>query len=431
MASLYVGETARSVSERAGEHWEDAMGGKEESHMLEHMAAAHREETIPEFRFRVVKRCKSALERQVREAVRIEMRGNILNKKGMFNRCKLTRLVVDTEWDNKVWEESWEPRTEPEMDEDSLRESQKAKRGSGEGAAKKRIMRESHGVVWGEEMLPEDGSRNDFLREGLTRPEGTTVQTRVKVYTGVEWMVRELIKECAHIAVEIASLTEGVATWEEWGAEQTETGVAPVRKRSDREEKFLWSMLVCLDKEAAKEQRKADMKKLRKVNQARKRMGAGKHQPSIIEQLKRNESFASMKDSNQHDQEARSEGGQHDQGGRSDEGEHVQVAVCVGEQHGRQINVCEMRPDGGVCESVENPNVDMSVARLSTVCTVVQNGAEQPAFANLLPTPGQTKQSSHSNVEKMSSATPGEASRTDTSASQKVGYKTKFKSLQN
>ena len=167
---------------------------------------------------------------------------------------------------------------------------------------------------------------------------------------------------------------------EDWGAEQTETGVVPIRKRSDREEKFLWSMLVCLDREAAKEQRKSDMKKLRKVNQARKRMGAGKHQPRMIELLK------SMKDNNQHDQEARSEGGQHDQGGRSDEGEHVQVAVCVGEQHGRQSNVCEMRPDGGVCESVENPNVDMSVARLSTVCTVVQNEAEQPAFANLLPT---------------------------------------------
>ena len=59
-------------------------------------------------------------------------------------------------------------------------------------------------------------------------------------------------------------------TWEEWGAEHTETEVAPIRKRSDREEKFLWSMLVCLDREAAKEQRKA-----KKVNQARKRMGAG------------------------------------------------------------------------------------------------------------------------------------------------------------
>jgi hypothetical protein len=81
---------------------------------------------------------QTALERQVREAVRIEMHGNVLNKKGMLNRCKLTRMVIDTEWDNKVWEESWEPRPEPEMHEDSLRESHKARRGSREGAAKKR-----------------------------------------------------------------------------------------------------------------------------------------------------------------------------------------------------------------------------------------------------------------------------------------------------
>ena len=33
--SLY-GETARSVAERASEHWRDAESGKEESHMLEH-----------------------------------------------------------------------------------------------------------------------------------------------------------------------------------------------------------------------------------------------------------------------------------------------------------------------------------------------------------------------------------------------------------
>ena len=73
------------------------MGGKEENHMLEHLAVTHREEQVPGFRLRVVKRCKTALERQVREAVRIEMRGNVLNKKGMFKRCKLTRMVVDTE----------------------------------------------------------------------------------------------------------------------------------------------------------------------------------------------------------------------------------------------------------------------------------------------------------------------------------------------
>jgi hypothetical protein len=65
-ASLYFGETARLISERAGEHWEDALGGKEESHR------------------------------------------------------------TDTEWDKRVWEEAWEPRAEPVVAEDSLRETGKA-----------------------------------------------------------------------------------------------------------------------------------------------------------------------------------------------------------------------------------------------------------------------------------------------------------------
>ena len=34
--NLYVGESARSVAERAAEHWRDAESGKEDSHMLEH-----------------------------------------------------------------------------------------------------------------------------------------------------------------------------------------------------------------------------------------------------------------------------------------------------------------------------------------------------------------------------------------------------------
>ena len=59
----------------------------------------------------------------------------MLNKKGMFNRCKLTRMVIDTEWDTKVWEESWEPRLEPNVDEHSLVESNKSKRQSPEGVA--------------------------------------------------------------------------------------------------------------------------------------------------------------------------------------------------------------------------------------------------------------------------------------------------------
>ena len=53
IASLYVGESARSLHERAGEHWRDAEAEKEESHMVEHQAAAQGGERNPEFNFRV------------------------------------------------------------------------------------------------------------------------------------------------------------------------------------------------------------------------------------------------------------------------------------------------------------------------------------------------------------------------------------------
>ena len=112
-ASIYVGESARSLAERSKEHWGDLKKGKAESHMNTHWQDAHGgEDHPPQFNFRVVKRCKTALSRQVAEAVRIQLRGSVLNIKGVYNRSKLTRLVVDEEWDKKVWADSWSERAE-------------------------------------------------------------------------------------------------------------------------------------------------------------------------------------------------------------------------------------------------------------------------------------------------------------------------------
>ena len=138
--SLYVGESARSVAERAAEHWHDAESGKEESHMLEHQVASHNGEGPPRFNFKVVKSCKTSLERQVREAVRIHMRGDVLNKKGMYNRCKLTRLVVDQEWENKVWKDAWtvvEPVVEDEWMEQAKSSKRRGERSTGSRGKKK------------------------------------------------------------------------------------------------------------------------------------------------------------------------------------------------------------------------------------------------------------------------------------------------------
>jgi hypothetical protein len=115
--SLYMGESSRSLYERAREHWTDADKRVEECHMMEHQNASHRgEDGAPTFKFKLVKGFRTALERQLREAVRIQQRGQVLNKRGEFNRCKLTRM--DVEWERKCWEKAWSKRDGLEVDEE-------------------------------------------------------------------------------------------------------------------------------------------------------------------------------------------------------------------------------------------------------------------------------------------------------------------------
>ena len=95
--SLYVGETSRSIQERALEHWGAARRGGHKSHMVNHQSLEHPGEP-PDFQFKMVSSHRSALSRQVREAVRIRRRGgmgSILNSKGEFSRCYIPRLVVE------------------------------------------------------------------------------------------------------------------------------------------------------------------------------------------------------------------------------------------------------------------------------------------------------------------------------------------------
>ena len=101
--------------------------------------------------------------------------------------------------------------------------------------------------------------------------------------TGMAWVVRELLKEVANSAVAVAELLEGVADWEEWSESQQE--IFP--RRTEREEKYLWAMLRILDKESAMQTKRTLLKKKRAVDNARKRMGATKSQPGILEAIKR------------------------------------------------------------------------------------------------------------------------------------------------
>ena len=103
--SLYIGESSRSIYERSREHWADWRGKKGSSHIMKHQEQAHSLEEEPRFIMRVVRSYRTALSRQIGEAVRIRRRGGeggILNSKAEYSRCRITRLVLDDQKDEEL-----------------------------------------------------------------------------------------------------------------------------------------------------------------------------------------------------------------------------------------------------------------------------------------------------------------------------------------
>ena len=79
-----MGETARSIQERAREHWDSFKSRSSDSHILKHWTLQHNSEEEPEFVMKVVKFYKTALSQQVRETIRIAKRGLVLNSKSEY-----------------------------------------------------------------------------------------------------------------------------------------------------------------------------------------------------------------------------------------------------------------------------------------------------------------------------------------------------------
>ena len=92
---VYIGETSRTLVERAMEHVKSAENLDIENFITKHWALRHKElEVHPRMQFRVVKHCKDAISRQVTEAIWIESEAN-LNSKSEWGRNHITRLKVD------------------------------------------------------------------------------------------------------------------------------------------------------------------------------------------------------------------------------------------------------------------------------------------------------------------------------------------------
>ena len=169
----------------------------------------------------IVGQYKSALSRQVAEAVRIQMRCNVLNSVGMFNRCKLTRLVIDHEWDKKVWEDSWERRNLTEKVSQALgedgavliedeaavaRKAPKRPRKEKETVSvKKRKIENESGFIWGEQRRTQDKSKEEFLLSEDNVVIKKMVQKLLLPLTGAKLMARCVALEMVSRSVDIFS----------------------------------------------------------------------------------------------------------------------------------------------------------------------------------------------------------------------------------
>ena len=112
----YIGESCRSAYERGREHQADYVKKKPENHQWKHQVNDHsgEEDSQLQFKWKVELQCKSALTRQISEAVLIRRRGAglILNSRAEYNRCRLPRLVMEHHEEEEEVRGSPEPTNE-------------------------------------------------------------------------------------------------------------------------------------------------------------------------------------------------------------------------------------------------------------------------------------------------------------------------------
>ena len=132
--SRYVGETSRTMVERTAEHQRNALG-LSKRHMKDHTRTHHpnsMDKGVESFTMHAIKPCRSALSRQVREAVEISQDSFhcLLNSKDEYNRCLLPSISVAGPPSIREQEEEAErisrDMLSPEEEEEAMRRARQA-----------------------------------------------------------------------------------------------------------------------------------------------------------------------------------------------------------------------------------------------------------------------------------------------------------------
>jgi hypothetical protein len=117
---IYLGETSRSLHERAKEHVNDAASIQPKSHIVKHWLDAHPElNNPPPFKFTVQKGFKDALSRQLGEAIAIhKSKDSLLNSKNEYVTNCISRITVQ---EGAIERKIRDRREEEEEKEEELR----------------------------------------------------------------------------------------------------------------------------------------------------------------------------------------------------------------------------------------------------------------------------------------------------------------------
>ena len=112
---IYVGETSRSLHERALEHVKDAQAFSAKSHITKHWMNSHPSlPSPPEMEFSITARFRDCLSRQIGEALRISnTKDTLLNSKAEYMANSLSRVTMKED----PWEQRERTRKDEEMEE--------------------------------------------------------------------------------------------------------------------------------------------------------------------------------------------------------------------------------------------------------------------------------------------------------------------------
>ena len=185
--SIYVGESSRSIYERAGEHWRAYQKKNTDSHIWKHHLLHHNGEGEPEMVFKVVGTFRTALSRQIMEAVRKRGRGkSVLNSKGEYDRCKIHRLTIGSDALENIGTEyhqdDWNGGNNARVGEEALLERRKHMdtKNKGRNVLKPRI----------------GGGQKRGMDENSGQVLGRKAKKRKYVLLGGNWGQQDGIKEC-------------------------------------------------------------------------------------------------------------------------------------------------------------------------------------------------------------------------------------------